>query len=190
MNIFAKYILKQDPATGSLISAGLAVTPTTGGGSFAGAKYILNINTTLFQPFIGYIWTRGNFYLQGFSAFEFPVNPSQVTEMFNDIGVGYFVLRDPDPYRLLTAVAPTFEVHVSSPLNHHGFDNPNELAGTPAVVNLTYGLNLEFYRNSLLTFGIVTPVTGPRPFDYEVVALFNFRFGRSARRAIPPVTSG
>src|SRR5271157_582969 len=27
MNIFAKYILKQDPATGSLISAGLAVSP-------------------------------------------------------------------------------------------------------------------------------------------------------------------
>jgi len=36
----------------------------------------------------------------------------------------------------------------------------------------------------------VTPVTGPRPFDYEALVLFNFRFGRSARRAIPPVTSG
>ena len=190
MNIFAKYILKQDPATGSLISAGLAVSPTTAGGSFAGAKYIQNINTTLFQPFLGYIWTRGNFYLQGFSAFEFPINPSQVTEMFNDVGIGYFLLRDPDPCRFLTAVAPTFEVHVNSPLNHHGFDNPNEPAGTPAVVNLTYGLNLEIHRNSLLTFGFVTPVTGPRPFDYEALVLFNFRFGRSARRAIPPVTSG
>ena len=115
---------------------------------------------------------------------------SQVTEMFNDVGIGYFLLRDPDPSRFLTAVAPTFEVHVNSPLNHHGFDNPNELAGTPTVVNLTYGLNLEFCRNSLLTFGFVTPVTGPRPFDYEALVLFNFRFGRSARRAVPPVTSG
>jgi len=69
---------------------------------------------------------------------------------------------------------------VNSPLNHCGFDNPNELAGAPDVVNLTYGLNVEFDRNSLLTFGFVTPVTGPRPFDYEAVLLFNFRFGRSA----------
>ncbi|MBV8610306.1 MAG: hypothetical protein JO034_22955 [Singulisphaera sp.] len=190
MNIYAKYILKQDPRTGSLISAGLAITPTTGGGSFAGAKYIQYINTTLFQPFVGYIWTRRNFYLQGFSAFEFPVNPSQVTEMYNDVGIGYFLLRANDPGRFLTAVAPTFEVHVSSPLNHRGFDNPSVIGGTPAVVNLTYGVNFEFYRNTLLTFGFVNPVTGPRPFDYEVLILLNFRFGRSARRAIPPVTSG
>jgi hypothetical protein len=190
MDIYAKYILKQDPQTGSLISVGLAITPTTGGGSFAGANYIQYINTTLFQPFVGYLWSRENFYLQGFSAFEFPVNPSQVTEMYNDVGMGYFLLRSSDPGRFLTAVAPTFEVHVNSPLNHHGFDNPNEVAGTAASVNLTYGVSFEFYRNALFTVGYVSPVTGPRPFDYEILALFNFRFGRSARRAIPPVISG
>ena len=190
MNIFSKFILRQNPQTGSLISVGLSITPTTGGGNFAGAKFIQYINTTEIQPFVAYIWNRGNFYIQGFSAFEFPVNPNQVTEMYNDIGMGYFVYRANDPRQLLTAVAPTFEVHVNSPLNHRGFDNPNELAGTPDVVNLTYGLNVEFDRNSLLTFGFVTPVTGPRPFDYEAVLLFNFRFGRSAVRATPPITSG
>ena len=189
LNLFGKFILRQDPSTGSLISVGLAITPTTGGGRFAGAPYIQYINTTLFQPFVGYLWNRGNFYLHGFSAMEFPVNPSQVTEMFNDIGVGYFLLRSNDPDRFLTAVAPTFEVHVSSPLNHHGFDNPREVAGTPSVVNLTYGVNFEFARNTLLTLGFVNPVTGPRPFDYEAVALLNIRFGRSARRANPPVIS-
>ena len=120
---------------------------------------------------------------------EFPVNPSQVTEMFNDVGVGYFLLRSDDPDRFLTAVAPTFEVHVNSPLNHHAFDNPREVAGTPAVVNLTYGVNFEFSRNTLLTLGFVNPVTGPRPFDYEALALLNIRFGRSARPATPPVIS-
>jgi hypothetical protein len=190
MDIYAKYILKQNPKTGSLISAGLAITPTTGGGSFAGARYIQYINTTLFQPFIGYIWNPGKFYIQGFSAFEFPVNPSQVTMMYNDVGMGYFLLRSDDPTRFLTAVVPTFEVHVNSPLNHHNFDNPNAIAGTPASVNLTYGVSFEIGHNSLFTFGFVNPVTGPRPFDYEVLALFNYRFGRSARRAIPPVISG
>ena len=189
LNLFAKFILRQDPSTGSLISVGLAITPTTGGNRFAGAQYIQYINTTLFQPFVGYLWNRGNFYLHGFSALEFPVNPNQVTEMFNDIGVGYFLLRSDDPDRFLTAVAPTFEVHVSSPLNHHAFDNPREVAGTPAVVNLTYGVNFEFARNTLLTLGFVNPVTGPRPFDFEALALLNVRFGRSARRAIPPVIS-
>ena len=190
MNIFSKFILRQNQQTGSLISVGLSITPTTGGGNFAGAKFIQYINTTEIQPFVAYIWNRGNFYIQGFSAFEFPVNPNQVTEMYNDIGMGYFVYRANDPHQLITAVAPTFEAHVNSPLNHRGFDNPNELAGTPDVVNLTYGLNVEFDRNSLLTFGFVTPVTGPRPFDYEAVLLFNFRFGRSAVRATPPITSG
>jgi hypothetical protein len=188
MDIYGKIIVRQDPSTGSLLSAGLAISPTTGGNHFAGARYIQYINTTQFQPFVGYIWNRGNFYLQGFSAFEFPVNQLQVTEMFNDVGVGYFLYRSPDRNRALTAVAPTFEVHVNAPLNHHGFDDPKDPAGTPAVVNLTYGLNLEFRRNSLLTIGFVTPTTGPRPFDYEALILFNYRFGRSAAPAAAPVT--
>jgi hypothetical protein len=190
MDIYVKYILRQDPNTGSLVSDGMAVTPTTGGSQFAGAKYIQYLNTTLFQPFVGYIWNPGKFYLQGFSAFEFPVNSSQATEMYNDIGMGYFLKRTSDPTVFLTAVAPTFEVHVNSPLNHRGFDNPADPFAVAASVNLTYGLNLEFGHNALLTLGIVTPVTGPLPFDFETLVLFNYRFGRSARRALPPVISG
>jgi hypothetical protein len=168
----------------------MSITPTTASGKFAGASYINYINTTLFQPFVGYIWNRGDFYLHGFSAFEFPVNPSQATEMYNDVGVGYFVYRAPDPGRWLTAVAPTFEVHVNTPLNHRAFDNPHEIAGTPTVVNLTYGINFEIAHDSLLTLGFVNAVTGPRPFDYEALVLFNYRFGRSRWRATPPVISG
>ena len=56
MNIFSKFILRQNQQTGSLISVGLAITPTTGGGDFAGAKYIQYINTTEIQPFVAYIW--------------------------------------------------------------------------------------------------------------------------------------
>ena len=75
---------------------------------------------------------------------------------------------------------------MNSPLNHRGFDNPNELAGTPDVVNLTYGLNVEFYRNSLLTFGFVTPVTGPgrsttRRFSCSISASAVAQFGPRRR---------
>ena len=40
LSVFAKYILKINPETGSLISAGLAVTPATGPNTFAGAGII------------------------------------------------------------------------------------------------------------------------------------------------------
>ena len=93
---------------------GMAVAPTTGGSNFAGAKYIAYINTTLFQPFVGYIWNPGKFYLQGFSAFEFPVNATQATEMYNDIGMGYFLKRTSDPTAFLTALAPTFAISSTS----------------------------------------------------------------------------
>lgn len=192
LSIFAKYILAQDRETGSLISTGFAITPTTGPDAFAGANYIGSprTHTTLMQPFIGYLWVRDRFYLQGFSAFEFPVNPAQVTYMYNDIGMGYFLIRNFEPGRMITGLAPTFEAHVNTPLNHRDVFNPNDPAGSPDVVNLTYGLNTEFYRNSLFTFGFVTPVTGPRPFSLEFLLLLNIRFGRSARQAPPPVISG
>ena len=78
----------------------------------------------------------------------------------------------------------TFEVHVNNPLTHRDAFNPNDPAATPDVVNLTYGINFEAYQSSVLTLGFVTPVTGPRPFDYEALVLLNIRFGRSRARAV------
>ena len=79
----------------------------------------------------------------------------------------------------MTSVAPTFEVHVNSPLTHRDWFNANDPTGTADVVDLTYGLNVTFFKQSVVTLGMVTPVTGPRPFNYEAVLLFNWRFGRS-----------
>ena len=111
MNVYGKFILRQNKETGSLISVGISISPTTAGGNFAGAKYLQYINTTEIQPFVGYLWSRGDFYLQGFSAFEFPVNQNQVTEMFNDIGVGYFLYRSNDPRGLHRRGADVREPH-------------------------------------------------------------------------------
>ena len=55
--------------------------------------------------------------MQGFSAIAVPIHSQDLLLAFNDIGVGYFVYRDRE-LRLVTAVAPTFEVHVNTPLNH------------------------------------------------------------------------
>lgn len=82
-------------------------------------------------------------------------------------------------------MAPTFEIHVNTPLNHRNAFNPIDPAATSNMVNFTYGLNVGLGRRSLLTFGFVTPLTNPKPFDFEVIALFNIYFG-GPRRAITP----
>jgi len=188
LSIIGKYVLKQDPETGSLISAGLVVTPPTGPRSFAGAKFLDTPHTTQVQPFLGYIWNRGDVYLHGFSAIDFPINPNQVTIMYNDLGIGYRLYRG-DGDRLVSSVTPTFEGHVNTPLNHRDAYNPDDPAGTPDVVDLTFGVHVGLRNRSLLTLGVVTPVTGPRPFDVEAVVLFNMYFGgsRGNRRPLPVV---
>ncbi len=191
LTIFAKSILKINRETGSLISAGLAVTPATGPDTFAGANYVNGVNDTTVQPFIGYLWRRDRFFLHGFVALDVPTSVRDVTMAYNDLGIGYYLYRNPEPSGFLTALVPTFEVHVNDPLTHRDYNNPLDLTGTPDIVNLTYGLNALIGERSLFTFGVVTPVTGPRPFDYEIVVLFNFRFGRTRRPRSPvPMIGG
>jgi hypothetical protein len=190
LDIFAKYILKQNVATGSLISAGLAVTPQTATSRFAGAPYVIGLNTTYIQPFIGYIWNIDRLYIQGFSSFNFPVNNADVSLMYNDVGIGYFLYRDPDRQGFITAIAPTFEVHVNSPLNHRNPFNTFDPAASANVTNLTYGLNVQFFGRALLTAALITPVSSPKPFDAEFALLLNIYFGRTARSPIamqPPL---
>ncbi|ODT97583.1 MAG: hypothetical protein ABS79_07320 [Planctomycetes bacterium SCN 63-9] len=190
LTICGKYTLALDPETGSLLSAGLAVTPPTGPGTFAGVPYLSGFRTTAIQPFLGYIWRRGKFFLHGFTAIDVPCSSRDATLLYNDLGAGYEVFRNADASAFLTAVIPTFEVHVNNPLNHRDYLSVNDPFAIPDVVNLTSGLNLLVRQSSTLTFGIVTPVTGPRPFDYEALLLLNIRFGRSRSAQIPPLLGG
>jgi hypothetical protein len=197
---YIKYVLAYDRNTGNLVSTGLAVTPPTGPAAFAGAPFLRlspPLHTTSIQPFLGYYLNCRGFFLQGFSALDVPVNYLDPLLMYNDVGIGYYLRRDTDPGRFVTAIAPTFEVHVNTPLNHRDAYNLFDKGATPDIVNLTFGLNIEFLFRSVLTLGVVESVTGPRPFDIEAVALFNWRFGGSAgpRRlggpspVVPPVYS-
>jgi len=120
-----------------------------------------------------------------------PMNPADALFLHNDVGIGYFVYRNPDPNGFLTLIAPTYEIHVSTPLDHRNPFNSFDPAASQNVVNFTYGINVGLGPRSLLTLGFVTPVTTPKPFDYETTLLFNMYFG-GRRRAIPtpPVIGG
>jgi hypothetical protein len=185
LTVFAKYILAQNPQTGSLISAGFAVSPPTGPGQFAGARYLFGINSIYFQPFIGYIYNYNRWYVQGFTGFNFAANPNDVSLIYNDVGIGYFLFRSPDPDAFLSALAPTVELHVTNPLNHRDVFNRFDIAGSPDAVDLTYGLNFLFRRAAVLTAAFVTPLANPKPFDSEAALLLNVYFGRTRAQMIP-----
>lgn len=178
LSLFAKFLFRENKETGSLISAGLVVSAPTGPNQFAGATYLQNIHTTTVQPFVGYIYNMDRFWIHGFTSMEFPMNPADVTMLYNDIGIGTHLFRSQTPDAFITDIAPTVEFHINTPMNHRGVFGKDP-AGSVNVVNVTAGLNFEFYRTSVLTFGIVNPITTPKPFDLEAVVQLNIRFGRS-----------
>jgi hypothetical protein len=193
LSIFGKYVLWQDRESGSLISTGMAITTPNGPGHFAGSPIGAGFHDAQLQPFVGFIFAWDKWYLHGFTAIDIATDPRDVTLYYNDIGIGYFLYQAPTKHSILTAVAPTFEVHINDPLNHRGALRNFDPAGTQDIVALTSGVNTLFGTRSLLSAALVTPVTGPKPFDLEVVVLLNVYFGKSkygSRRVpvpMPPV---
>jgi hypothetical protein len=190
LSILTKFALWQDRSSGDLVSAGMGIGTPTGPSSFAGARYTRAANPAFVQPFVGFIKTFGSFYTQGFTAIDVPFDRNVVTVYYNDLGMGYYFPAR-DPTRLITAVAPSMEVHVNTPLNHRGGFNSNDPNATVDIVNLTFGLTAVARQRTMVSVGLVEPVTGPRPFSGELVVLVNFFFGRTRRApAQPPFLGG
>ena len=191
ISFFTKYVIKSDPKTGSLLSVGLELTAPTGPSQFGGARFLQGQHSTEIQPFIGYLLIRDRFYLHGFAALSTPSSVRDVTMVYNDIGIGYNIYRATDPNAFLQAIAPTFEAHINNPLTHRDVFNASDPSGTADVVDLTYGANFVFGQSSVATFGVVTPVTGPRPFNTEYIFLLNYKFGKTRRSTAPlPILGG
>jgi hypothetical protein len=176
-----KYAFWRDPAYGTLLSTGLAVTAPTGPGHFAGSSIPTTRETSL-QPFLGYIWTNDRWFVHGFTSIAVATGSNDVTSLFNSFGVGYMWARGEG--RLLTGIAPTLEVHVSDPLNHRGAFKLLDPVGTADVVDLTMATTFNLGQRSSLSAGVVTPVTGPKPFDVEALVQFNWFFGARRNRSL------
>ncbi|WP_435018691.1 hypothetical protein TA3x_000676 [Tundrisphaera sp. TA3] len=178
LSIIGKYAIYDTGRT--FFSLGLQVTAPTGPGGFAGNKYYSYFRDTQIQPFVGYVFARDRFFIQGFSAIAVPTMSQDVTMLFNDVALGVYAYRSDDASRLLTAIVPTIEAHLSTPLNHRYF-NPDDVATTPDVLNLTFGVNAELHRRAYLSAAYITPVTGPKPFNAELALQLNIRFGGNYR---------
>jgi len=189
--VFGKYVLYQDNR-GNLLSAGLSIDTPTGPAAFAGFPVRFAQNAVGIQPFLGYILKQDQWFLHGFGSIDVPTVSSMPTMMYLDAGIGYFLYRTQEQ-RFLTAIIPTYELHMNIPLNHSGYSN-TDFYGVPPVLDMTFGVNFGLFNASYLTAAYIIPVTGPQPFSGEFALQFNFLFGRSRGagpgRLTPPVTGG
>lgn len=174
----AKAVLWEDRPAGSLLSAGVVVSFPTANDQ----KLDPGLSTLMyFQPFSGFILTSGDLFLQGFSSLTLPVARPESIIAFNDIGVGYYVYRDATGSRLISAVAPTLEMHYTAPIRRA--DPRANLFGdfvddlrVHNTVDFTFGATLELKNRATLGLGLALPVTGLRPFDVEGLVQLNWMF--------------
>ncbi len=156
-----------------VLSAGVVVTAPTGA-RFEQTPFSPTIHDTLVQPYIGALYDSGKYYVHGFSSVLIPTEDDDITLLFNDVGVGYYLYKSDDRDSTMNFIAPTVEAHVTTPLNHRGIGTgPVSLTD---IVDLTGGVTFVLCGHSTLTFGFVDPVTGPKPFNYEAQAYLNWKF--------------
>jgi hypothetical protein len=175
LTFVGKFNLLGSREGGSLLTGGLALTVPSGSGSFAGVDHVSgSFHSTLLTPWLGFLLTEGNFYIHGFSSVEVPMDTTDVTLLYNDLGIGYVVYRDGVRQGRISAVAPTLEVHVNTPMTHPGaFTAP---AGVADSVTITEAVTLEFRHGSSMAIGFNQPITGLKAYDLEGIIQFNYRY--------------
>jgi hypothetical protein len=169
LTLILKYALINDHVGGDVLSVGLALTAPTGP---AVSTVAGNVHDVLLQPYLGYIWNQGPFYVQGFSSLVVPTDSRDVTLLFNDVGLNYVLYRGA-PGQAVSFIIPLVEAHVTTPLDNRSADAP---IVAPDLVVLTGGVHVGLGCRSILSLGVATPVTGPRAFDVEALAQLNWRF--------------
>jgi hypothetical protein len=170
--IVSKFALINEP-NGNVLSVGFAVTAPTGPDQILldGTR----LHPTLLQPYAGYIYAFDRLYTQGFASLIIPTDDRDVLLSTSSVAVGYQLYRAADPWsRMLTYVTPTTEAHATIPLNHRGLES--QPVGFPDLVVITNGIHFGLGNRSNLLLGVATPVTGPKLFDLEGIAQFNFRY--------------
>jgi hypothetical protein len=166
LNVILKYALVNE--CDLVLSTGLAFTLPTGPAYqpvIGDAK-----DVWVLQPFVGYYLGTGAWYVHGFSSVAVPTDDIAPTVLFNDIGIGYWLETCHGP---LTAIVPTFEVHVNTPLTHRSAGDPERRSDS---VDLTAGAHFVLGDSLSLGAAGCTSVTGPKLFDFEVLLNLNWRF--------------
>lgn len=163
LSLSGKFAFAWNESSGSLLSGGLLITAPTHTGN-------LYPDTVLFEPFLGYIFnSTGKVYVHGFSSVLVPTDSNYATSLLNDIGVGYVLYRrGPACDRWITAVVPTVEAHVTTPLEKREIMTD--------IVNLTAGVIIGLGKRSSFGIAFDTPITQPHPYDFQTVAYLDVTY--------------
>lgn len=172
ITIVTKFLLYENQMTGSLLSAGLVITPPTGTRPFESTITGDRIGGTLLQPYMGYIYRADQWYLQGFTSVVVPTDDRDVTLLTNDFQLGYFLYENRGG--LISAVIPTTELHINTPLDKRGARR--DPVGFVDQVTVLGGSQFMIRERSALGFAVGAPVTGPRPFSLQASVQFNLWF--------------
>lgn len=173
ISLYGKYAIVNDPTTGDVLSIGLGLTLPTGDSirDASGKDY----NTTLYQPFIGWIkYFSPDFFAQAFHSMVIADASRDVSAVGNDIALGYWLYRGTGD-SLIRGVIPTIEGHLYDPLNHRG-SSSNAAFFANDTFTLTGGVSFAIGNRSLLGLALAAPLTGPRPNDWEGIVTFNLRY--------------
>jgi hypothetical protein len=129
----------------------------------------------VFSPFLGWVWASANssWFLHGFEQFDIPTNDDSY-RLQSDVGVGYWIRRN-DPTKLITAFAPTVELHLYTPFDSSPGDDREGLP-SDHVLNATVGMTMYFGPTDSLAFGFGAPLLGERHYEWESHLHFIHRF--------------
>lgn len=190
LTVVLKYAPYLDRLDGDVCTLGLAITPPTGPDTLADVDPLYTVDGVdhrgTIQPFAAFYQSLDRawdgWFVHGFSAIDAPFDDDDATFWYNDLGLGYYCRRPRGSW--VTAVVPTVEAHVNTPLDDriHGVTatptlaqlTSNRLTGVSGQVeyhnqvNLTSGVTFLFRRRAALALGVVVPLTGPKPFDSEL----------------------
>ncbi|HEY2785178.1 MAG TPA: hypothetical protein VGJ05_09405 [Fimbriiglobus sp.] len=170
MSVLFKYALFRNEETGNLLSTGLVITAPTG--KVTAPADAVTPSDVLLQPFVGYVVNFDKLYFHAFHSVIVPTQSSDVTLLANDLGVGFRAFER-EAANGTFAIIPTFETHVTTPLNHR--DRTGPFYADDLVV-LTAGTHFLFGQSAVMTLGVGTPVTGPRPFQVEPEVRLNWYY--------------
>jgi hypothetical protein len=171
VSVLFKYAYVNNRVNGNVCSGGLVVTAPTGPNLHLAGQSA--VNPTYLQPWHGGIWNWRDLFVQHFLALAFPTDARDPTLFFKSMAVGYWLYRTNEPGRLLTAIVPDAELHLNTPFNHRGLGSTP--IGFPDALDFTGGFYF-FFRRAVLGVAAGAPLTGPKPYDYEVNTNLNFRF--------------
>ena len=113
------------------------------------------------------------FYFETLSSIVVPTDQRDTTFLEGTFALGYWLYRCDAGSKCLRSIVPTFELQVATPLDNR---DPESSIYYPDLVSFTAGVHVGLFRQSTLTVGAMTPVTGPRPYDIGAVAQFDMRF--------------